>query len=193
MAASYFFDRETAMAGPNGEIDGSQDLVVGQRRLPGRLEEIGGGDRARAMLSGGLDGRIQRQRYCWQFAGRVGVGNRPAHRATIADLEVTDVRQGGRQQRDGGGDLCIVFGSGLADNRTDSQRRTDPLDPVQALDHVQVDEMFEGRKPQRQQRDQTLSTSERLDCISVFSEQGCDLVQPFGRVIGKRRRLHECE
>ena len=71
--------------------DLGEQLVGRQGRRQEPLVEVGGGDFPRTSRSLRYVGRAERQGGRREVAGRVGVGDRPADRAAVAHLRITDV------------------------------------------------------------------------------------------------------
>ena len=93
-AAGDLLDREAGVARPHGEVHRAQDLVLADAGGPRAEEELRGGDGPGAARTRDLELGVERERDRRQLRRRVGVGDRTAHGAAVADLEVTDERDG---------------------------------------------------------------------------------------------------
>ena len=90
------------------------------------------GMRRRAPDAAHLDLGVQRHGHRGQFRGRVGVGERPAQRAAVADLEVPDVRRRPGQQRHRGADGLVPLQRPVPGQRAHPQRAVRPGDAARA-------------------------------------------------------------
>ena len=131
-AASDLVDHEPAATLPHREVDRGEDLVGLERGGPGALEEVGGRDAARRAGAGGLELGVERERDRGQLGGGVGMGDRTADGAAVADLEVADHRQRLGDERGRGGDGVVVLGDRLTGHGADREG------PVLALDAAQL-------------------------------------------------------
>ncbi len=82
-----------------GKCTAREDLVLADGRGPRADEELGRRDRAGAARAGDLELGVERERDRRQLRRGVGVGDRATDRAPVADLEVTDERDGLGEQR----------------------------------------------------------------------------------------------
>ena len=82
-----------------GEADLGQQFTGLQRGLEQAAEELPGPDVAVAGPAAGDQRRVQRQDHRGQVGGGVGVGQRTADRAAVADLRVADLPGGVGEQR----------------------------------------------------------------------------------------------
>ena len=172
VAAGELLDREAAPSRPHRESHSEQDLVGRQRGLPHPGEEFAGRDAAPPGGRERLDLRVEGQRDGRVLGGGVGVGDRAADRAAVADLEVTDQRGGPGQQRDRGADLRRRRRRRRAvvppPMQSESPSRSMPL---QLVDPGDVDEVVEERQAQGEHRHQTLTTGEELRVVAELGEQ----------------------
>ncbi len=143
-----------------------------------------------APLDASTNSASRASRHRRQLGGRVGVGERAADRAAVADLEVADPRDRQAQQGDGGGGGGVLLHGPLAGHGPDLEVAVGALGPLEGGDAVEVDEVVEAREPQRQQRDQALAAGERLGVVAVLGEQPDGVVDAVGRVVLERRGLH---
>ena len=128
---------------------------------------------------------VERERNGGVLGGRIGVGDRPADRATVADLEVADQRRGRGQERNVA-DLQLT----LADHRSDHQtcpftrssRRSDATRPMSTR-------LANAGQPEVEHRDQALAAGEHLGVVAVFAEERDDLVDGRRSVVLERCRL----
>ena len=90
-----------ARPGHTGKWTAGEDLVLADRGGPGADEELGGRDAAGPAAPGDLELGVERQRDRRELGRGVGVRDRPADGAAVADLEVTDQRDGLGEQRHG--------------------------------------------------------------------------------------------
>ena len=155
------------------------------------VKKSAGGHRPPAGGRQHLELGVERERDGRVLGGGVGVGERAADRAAVADLEVADERRGPGQQRDRVGDArrersivaCVV----PAPIRTDAVA---PLDAAQLLDPTEVDEVLEGGQPQGEHRDEALAAGEQLRDVAELGEQGHRLLGGRRRVVLERGGLH---
>ena len=117
------------------------------------------------------------------------MGERPADRAAVADLEVPDQRDGAGQERHEPSDIGIVLDRGLGRGGTDPHGPVAFVDAPKFLDTAQVDDVPEHGKAHRQQWDEALATGQDLDVVEI-GQQLEDAVDRVGRVIVERCRLH---
>src|SRR5918995_1152248 len=82
--------RERATREP-AEAHRLDELVVGERRLEGALEEVGGGDLPATVRPDRLDDAAGEDGDGGHLPGRVGMGDRADRRAAVADRRVCDV------------------------------------------------------------------------------------------------------
>jgi hypothetical protein len=125
-----------------------------------------------------------------QLGGRIGVSDRSAHGAAVADLEVSDVRQSGGQQRHIAGNGGVVFGRRLAHKRAHAHVSVVAFDRVETGDPVEVDEVPEGRESQRHHRDQALPAGQHLGLVAVLAEQRDRFAHARRRVVLESSWLH---
>ena len=117
----------------------------------------------------GLELGVEREGDRGQLGRRVGVGERAADRAAVADLEVPDQRERPRQQRDRrrrpsasrstvawvvDAPIHTVVRRGCSMPRSSSTRR-------------EVDDVLEHGEAHRQQRDEALPAGEHLGVVEV--------------------------
>ena len=113
VAPRHLLDGEAAPAGPDREPDAGEDLVVVERGRPGAGEELRRRDRPPAADRHGLELGVESERHRRQLRRRIGVGDRPADRAAVADLEMADQRDGARQEGHEPGDFSVALDRGL--------------------------------------------------------------------------------
>ncbi len=117
------------------------------------------------------------------------MGQRPADRAPVADLEVADQGHGPGEQRHrlrlGG-----VLDRRLTGHGADMEPSLIPSDALQVGDAVEVDEVGEAGQPQGQQRNEALTPRERLGLVAVLTEDGDRVGNSLGRVVRERRWFH---
>ena len=174
----------------------------GDREL-GRSEDLGGPDAcghgakeelrrrhpAPAGRAGDLEPRAEAGGHRGQLRARVGMGQAAAHRASAAQLPVSDEGQREPQQRYGG---CR---SGALDVAL-SCRGPDPHDLAVTLDRVQTDGSVDvdqgSRTPQPHDQDghQGLAPGEDLAVAVGGGELGDGVVQGGGPDVGEGGGLH---
>ena len=189
VAARDFLDREAGSTRPHWEAHPRQQLLRRQRRLPRPGEELRCGDSARAAGRRDIELGIERQGDGRQLARGVGVRDRAAHRAAVADLEVPDERRRKAEER-GRSRGITALELGLAGHRPDRDRAVGPLDAGERRHPVEVHDVLEASQPQRQHRDEALPPGERLGLVAVLREQTGHVVDRLGRVVLEGRRLH---
>ena len=107
MAARKFVHRESRSAVPHRKSDTGQHFVRRDRGFPQTGEEVRCRSLPPSTRREHLDHRIQSKSDGRVFAGGVGMRDRSAQGATVADLEVTDERRHLGQQRTRLADLRI--------------------------------------------------------------------------------------
>ncbi len=172
------------------------------------LEEVGGGDAARTGGPRHLQGRAERHGHQGHLAGGIGVAEGAAQRAAVANLAVTDERNGARQQRQSLGhrgrplerrvsresadeDVAVRRSTGRT-GRPGAGRgahRCD-LNLVQAGNAVEIDDRRRPHEAHVEQRDQALASRETSRGAVVAPEglDGC-LHAVHGEIL-EGRRLH---
>jgi hypothetical protein len=190
VAPSDLFDGEATGAVPDGEVDRRQHLPVGEGGLPRALEELGGSDRALATATADDQRGVERQRHRRQLGCRICVGDGTSHGAAVADLEMPDVWERGRQQRHVAGDGGIVFGCRLAHQGADAHMSVAAFDRVETGHPVEVDEVLEAGEPQRHHRHEALPPGQQLGLVAVLAEQCHGLVDGRRRVVFESSWLH---
>ena len=186
-AAGDLVDREPAATRPHREVDRGEDLVVGSIvvvQVPD--EELGGRDAARDRRAGDLELGVERERDRGQLGGGVGVGDRAADGAAVADLEVADHAASPGEQRHRLDRRFVVLGLGLAGHRPDREGPVRALDAAQLVDPVEVDDVLEAGEAQRQHRHEALAAGEHLGVVAVLGEQRRDVGDRLGRVVLER-------
>src|SRR5580700_8455110 len=83
-----------------------------------------------------------------------------------------------------------TFDRRLARRGSDGEGAVVALDPVELVDAVEIHEVLEAGQAERQHRDEALAARERLDLVTVFSEERDDVADGGGRVVFERCRLH---
>ena len=155
-----------------GNDDGGEQLVVGDRRRPEAGEELGGGDGPDAAGRADLELGVERQRHGGVLGGRVGVGQRPADGAPVADLEVADQRASPgraaaptRRPRSSARSAAWVV---MAPIRSCEPDRSIPRSSSSAAD---VDQVLERGEPQRQHRHEALAAGQQLGAVAELGER----------------------
>ena len=115
------------------------------------------------------------------------MGERAAHRAAVADLEVADVRRRPRQQRDRSSHLGVVLDARFGGGRTDPQGAVSMFDALQLADPSDIDEMVDVREPQREHRHEALPAGEHLGLLAELGEELDGLVSGRRSVVVERR------
>ena len=118
------------------------------------------------------------------------MGRGAADRAPVADLEVSDVRQGASEERGGGRDVVVALGRRLANHRSHPEVVVRALDGAELGDPVEVDQALEAREAQREHRHEALPAGEHLGVVAMAGEQLDGLGERVRRLVGERRRLH---
>jgi hypothetical protein len=191
VAPGQLLHRPAAAPGPDREAGADQQLVGRHRRGPQAGEEVGGGDGARPPhrqhvelgVEGQGDGRV--------LGGRVGVGQRAADRAPVADLRVADERRDPGQQRHRPGHLCAVLDRRLGGGGAHPQAAVAALDAPQVVDAPDVDEVVEHGQAQGEEGDQALAPGQDLGLVAQLGQGRGRLAGGAGGVVLERCRLHE--
>ena len=119
-----------------------------ERGGPGAVEEVGGRDTAGDAGTGDLELGVERERDRGQLGGGVGVGDRTADGAAVADLEVTDHREGlGERAARPRRPRSSCSTDALTGHRLDRERAVLALDAAQLVDPVEVDDVREAGEP----------------------------------------------
>ena len=124
-----------------------------------------------------------------ELGGRVGVGDRAADGAAVANLEVADELDRLGEERRVGGDRRVTLDRRLASDRADRDLAVLALDAVELGDAVHVDQMREARQPQCQHRHEALAAGEHLGVVAVLTQESDDIAGGLGRVVLERRWL----
>ena len=148
------------------------------------------GTRRVPLVPADLELGVERQRDRRQLRRGVGVGDRPADGAAVADLEVTDERDRLGEQRHRLAGRRVVLDRALRRHRLDRERAVRTGDPAQVVDPVEVDDVLEAREPQRQHRHQALPAGQHLGLVAVLGEQRGDVGDRLRRVVLERCGLH---
>ena len=165
-------DTESAGPAPDREVDSRQQLVRFERRGPEPLEELGGGDATGSRLGDRFQLGVEGDGDGWVLGGRVGVGERAPDRATVADLEVTDVAASPspasappwpRRRRA----RCAAS----MRRRADRHAAVPAPYPTHLGDRPDVDQVGNGRQPQRHHRHQALAAGDDLGLVAELVEQ----------------------
>ena len=152
--------------------------------------EFGGGKDARAALRAQHHLAFERRQRQRNLRARVGVRDRAAHRALVAGLEVADVRQRDRQQRQLGGKLRPGQQLVLRHRGADLDLVAEIADLVELRHAGDVDEQAGIDQAQVEHRDQRLAAGQHARLVAVFGEQRDGLVDAVGPHIVERTRLH---
>ena len=99
------------------------------------------------------------------------MGDRPADRAAVADLEVTDERDRLGEQWHRLAGRGVVLDRALRRHRVHREGAVRAGDTTQVVDPIEVDDVLEARQTQRQHRHQALSTGQHLGLVAVLGEQ----------------------
>ena len=190
VAAGELFDRVPAAATPHREGDAGEDLVVRQLGAPRPGEELRRRDGAGTAWRLRFELRVEGQRDGGVLGGGVGMGERAADGAAIADLEMTDERCGAGEQRHAFREISRRLDRGLGRGCADPDAPVPPFDAPQLVDASQIDEMVEDGEPQREERHEALATREHLGAVAELGEQGDGLLRGRRRVVLEGRRLH---
>ena len=148
------------------------------QRRPGAEEEVGGLDGAGAARTGDLEVGVEREGHRRQLRRRVGVGDRPADRAAVADLEVSDERerlgQQGHRLTDGGVVLDGALGRhGLDRDRAVGARRR----PRSSSTRFRSTMCSNRVRRSAEHGDQALTTRKQLRLVTVLGEQRGDVTR----------------
>ena len=100
---------------------------------------------AGARLTGDFDGGVEGDSHRRVFRSRVGMGDRAAQGAAVADLEMSDQRGGLGQQGDAGRDDLAGADLGVGGHGAHRDGAVDPVDADQLVDAPEVDEVLESR------------------------------------------------
>ena len=124
------------------------------------------------------------------LGGGVGVGDRTADGAAVADLGVPDERRRLGEQRHGTHDLGVGADRRLGGAGADPDRAVRTLDTAEGIDPADVDEVLEDRQPEGEHRDEALAPGEHLGFVAELGQQGHGFLGQLRRVVLERRRLH---
>jgi len=97
-----------------------------------------------------------------ELRGGIGVGKVAAYRPSVSDHAMRDQPHGGAQQRaEARHDLGVLYGR-LAGERLDRNPMVSLVDPVEAGNPVDVDDVCRPSEAEVQERNERLATSENL-------------------------------
>ena len=124
------------------------------------------------------------------FRARIGVGDRAAHRALVAGLEMADEGQGGGEQRK----LFLQVRPGqqlvLCHRGADLDCVAEIADVPQFGDPRDVDQHRRVGQPQVHHRHQRLPAGEDARLVAMLGEQRHRLIHRVGPHVIERARLH---
>ena len=153
---------------------------------PARLQrqkafvEIGGRDLPRTVGTLGDVRGPERQRGRRQVAGRVGMGDRAADRATVADRGIPDVARRVGEQRDMLGEQRRRLDVAVPRERTDGDVVAGVADVREVGDPADVDEHGRLSEAQLHQRQQAVPAGKKLGVVAVLAGEA-------DRLLGARR------
>jgi hypothetical protein len=108
------------------------------------------------------DATAKREQHGGQLRGGIGVGKVAAYRPSVSDHAMRDQPHGGAQQRaEARHDLGVLYGR-LAGERLDRNPMVSLVDPVEAGNPVDVDDVCRPSEAEVQERNERLATSENL-------------------------------
>ena len=148
-----------------------QDLVGPDGRLEEAGEEVVDRDLARAGRAGDHERHAQREHGRRQVGRRVGVHERAADRAAVADLPVADETRHVRQQRHPLGQQRGVHDVGMTGGRADRDVAVVLADVGQLRDAGDVDEDGRGGEPQLHHRQQRMAAGDELGVVAVLGQR----------------------
>jgi hypothetical protein len=190
MSSGQLRHGEPAAGTPDRQVQGGHQLVGLERGQEGRHEELAGRDAPGAPGAARLDGGVERERDRGQLRGGVGVSQRPAERAAVADLEMPDVRRGPGQQRRGARDHLIPLQRAMPGQGAHPQRAVRPGDALQPGDAVDIDDVLRPAQPHGHHRHQALPAREHLCLVAQLGQHPHRLVNRRRPVVIERRSLH---
>ena len=161
MRAGVLDERRPAPPGGGGtsistsSSSGSRAVISGAWKSSSALDERP--PRARA----DVEARVERGQRDRQLGGRVGVGDRAADRAAVADRRVGDVGDGAGEQRPATRDDARALERRLAGERADAQRPARPPHGREVVDPVEVHDRRRAREAEVEQRHERLAARER--------------------------------
>ena len=192
-AAGDLLDREAGARRPHREADRGHEISSGSTavvHVPRKNSAAGTGRTPLASrdldlgVQGDGDGRVLRR--------GIGVRERTADRAAVADLEVADQRRrpASSGHRRGLAAVALDGGAGGPSRRSARAPSTRSM-PSRLGDPVEVDEVLEPVEAQRQHRHQALAAGEHgWRLAAVLGEQRDRAVDRVGRRVLERRQLH---
>ena len=122
---------------------------------------------------------------CW-----IGVGQRPAERAPVADLEMTDEWRRSGQKRHGTGHRRVTLDLGLASHGSDAEGAVPSFDTTELVHPVEIDDVVEPGQSQRHDRHQALAPGQHLGLVAEVAEEAGDVGHLLGSVVLEGGRLH---
>ena len=139
------------------------------------------------------DAQTRAQRHCAEghLAGRIGVAQRAAERAAVADLPVADEGDGFREQRDPFTDHGRRLQRGVPRQRPDAHHTISRDDAVEPGDPVDIDDRRRPQEPHAQERHQALPAREQPRVTVEPCEGGERLLHRQCREVLERGRLHQ--
>ena len=116
-----------------------------------------------------------------ELGRRIGVGDRPADRAAVADRRMADVGNRFRQQWTLRRDLAIALQVRLGRHSADSEGSVVDLVMAKLVERIDVHHTIRPGQAHVHQRDQALPASENLDLIAARGQRFQGLVREFAR------------
>ena len=171
---------------PRATSSSSGSIVV----LQNPVKKSRRGDGAAAAPRGHLDARVESERDGRVLGGRVGVGDRSAERAAVADLEMADERCGLGEQRHRGGDFGVRLDLGVGGRGPDPAHVGVPFDAAQLGDARDVDQVREHGEAQREHRHEALAAGEHLRVVAEVGEERHGIGRRGRGVVLERCGLH---
>ncbi len=173
------------------EVHRLQHLGRFERRRVRPLEE-----RLRVELTatrGPDDAQTRAQRHCAEghLAGRIGMTQRAAERAAIADLPVADEGDGFREQRDPLADHRGCLQCGVARQRPDAHHTVTRDDAIEPRDPVDIDNCRRPQESHAQERHEALPAGKQPRVAGEALEGGERLLRRRCREVLERGRLHQ--
>ena len=124
------------------------------------------------------------------LAGRIGVAQRAAERAAVADLPVADERDGLREQRNPLADHGRRLQRRVPRQRPDAHHAVAGDDAIEPGNPVDVDDRRRPQEPHAQERHQALPAREQPRVAVEARERRQRLLRRRRREVLERGRLH---
>ena len=173
------------------EAHGFDHLVVAARRRQHAGEEVGGLERAAPFRTSQQNLAFEREQAQRQFGRRVGMGDRTGDGAAVTDLEVRDVRERQRQQRQFLRQARPPFDAGLRGGGADVQPAGVDAHLGQRGRARDVDQPLRLRQAHVQHRHQRLAAGEDARVAAEFGERGHRHLGTVGALVVECGGLHD--